>query len=112
MDIEKIKDLIYRSGKKRQDIVLQSGVSKATLDNVLKGMDPKVSTIESIARALDVSTAVFFGASVDGEAASLYSEIKMLNKEIAHLKAEMALKDELLESKNTIISLLNKKVEE
>lgn len=109
MDIEKIKDLIYRSGKKRQDIVLQSGVSKSTLDNVLKGMDPKVSTIEAIAGALDVSPAVFFGASADGETAALYSEIRMLNKEIAHLKAEISLKDELLESKSTIISLLSNK---
>lgn len=60
MNFNKLEQLIKDSPLRKSDIIAQSGISKATLDNVLKGMDAKVSTIESIARVLGVSPAVFF----------------------------------------------------
>lgn len=60
MNIKKIKELIEGSPLRKSDIIAQSGVSKGTLDNVLKGIDPKVSTIEAIAKVLGVSPAVFW----------------------------------------------------
>lgn len=60
MNFSKLDQLIKNSPLRKSDIIAQSGISKATLDNVIKGMDAKVSTIEAIAQVLGVSPAVFF----------------------------------------------------
>lgn len=67
MNISKLDQLIKDSPLRKADIIAQSGISKATLDNVLKGMDVKVSTIEAIARVLGVSPAVFFDGNGEEE---------------------------------------------
>lgn len=63
MNVSKLKTMVEDGPLRKSDIIAQSGISKATLDNVLKGMDAKVSTIEAIARTLGVSPAVFFDDS-------------------------------------------------
>lgn len=100
MNIDRIRSVIETKSARKADIIRLSGVSKATLDNVLKGMDPKVSTIEAIASALGVHPAIFFD---DCESSCEQKP----DERVAELQAEVArLKDELLSAQAKIIKLL------
>lgn len=60
MNYKKLGQLIEESPLRKADIISQSGVSKSTLDNVINGIDAKISTIEAISKVLGVSPAIFF----------------------------------------------------
>lgn len=55
-----LKKAIRDSGLQRKDIALQSNITPKTIDNILAGADPKVSTLESIARVVGVSMSTLF----------------------------------------------------
>ena len=60
MNIKKIEDLMKVRDITKIALAEQCGLSRVSLDKALKGADIRVSTLEAIARALDVSPAVFF----------------------------------------------------
>lgn len=69
-----LQKLISGSKLSKAQIAINAGMSRTTLDNVLNGADVKVSTIESLARVLDVNPSVFFQPSIiDYESSSLAS---------------------------------------
>lgn len=60
MNISKIKEAIECSGLTRKVISERSGITPKTYDNILKGRDTTVSTIEALARVLNVPVGYFF----------------------------------------------------
>ena len=60
MNIKQLEKAIKDSGLRKSDIISRSGISKGTLDNVLNGIDAKISTIESLAKVLGVKVGYFF----------------------------------------------------
>ena len=60
MNINKLKECIEISGLTRQVIAERANITPKTYDNILKGMDSKISTIENIARVLGVPVGTFF----------------------------------------------------
>ncbi|MDE5643292.1 MAG: helix-turn-helix domain-containing protein [Muribaculaceae bacterium] len=60
MNIKKLAEVIKKSGLTRKTIAERAGITPITYDNILKGMDSKISTIENIARVLGVPVGTFF----------------------------------------------------
>lgn len=60
LNISKLQRMIDEGKFRKSDIIASSGISKGTLDNVLKGLDPKVSTLQAIADAVGVNISYFF----------------------------------------------------
>lgn len=63
LNISKLQNLIDCGKFRKSDIIASSGISKGTLENVLKGLDPKVSTLQAIADAVGVNIGYFFDES-------------------------------------------------
>ena len=61
MNINKLEALISNSKLNKVQIAKESGISRTTLQKVLEGADVKISTLEALARVLNVPLAEFFG---------------------------------------------------
>lgn len=109
-----INDLIEKKRAKKVDVYTYAGITKATLDNIIKGTNiPNCTTIERIADFFGVSIDSFFnrdstilniGHTVNGNGNNVSGDIQLheYQKEIEHLK-------ELLQEKERLIQvLLNK----
>lgn len=59
MDFKLLNKLVNESKLGKAKMADEARISRTTLDNALSGADIKVSTIESLARVLDVSPSVF-----------------------------------------------------
>lgn len=108
-----LERLIEESPLRKADIISQSGVSKGTLDNVLKGIDAKISTIEAIAKVLGVSPAIFFEEDKVEirQAGRDYSERGQINN-YNSLEQCVKLYDSLLAEKDARIAELKERIEE
>lgn len=62
MDRTKIEEAILKSGLTRTELCKRAGISRASLNSLLRGADAKVSTIERIADILGVSPSEFFSS--------------------------------------------------
>lgn len=84
MNISRLKSLIDSSRLSNREIANACGVSPATLYNVLNGADAKISTVEALAKVLNVKIGYLF----DEDAVST-SETELMNyrKEIDRLKS-------------------------
>lgn len=60
MNIKKLEALINNSKLNKVQIAKESGISRTTLQKVLEGADVKISTLEALARVLNVPLAEFF----------------------------------------------------
>lgn len=60
MNTSILKSIVSKSKLNKVQIADRCGFTRVTLENVLQGADVKVSTIEALARVLEVSTASFF----------------------------------------------------
>lgn len=60
MNISKLQDLINNSKLSKADLIKRTGLSRPTIDSILSGGDFKVSNLELIAKALNVSVSYFF----------------------------------------------------
>lgn len=81
MNIEKLRKL-FEATKDKHGEARKMGVAYQTIQNILNGADPKVSTIESIARYYGVPVGYFFDeAEADGR--------KAYELEIEHLKGQI-----------------------
>ncbi|MEJ8741364.1 helix-turn-helix domain-containing protein [Phocaeicola sp. HCN-6420] len=109
-----ISDLIDKRRAKKVDVYTYAGITKATLDNIIKGISiPNCTTIEKIADFFDVSIDEFFerekphlniGHTVNGNGNNVSGDIQLheCQKEIEHLK-------ELLNEKERLIQVLMKR---
>ena len=83
MNISKLQKLVAESKLNKVQIAERCGFTRVTLDNALQGADVKVSTIESLARVLGVSTASLFEDSEDVR----NDEVQKYKDEIARLQS-------------------------
>ena len=60
MNIKKINELVSASILNKSQIAEKCNVSRTTLDNLLAGADVKVSTVEALARTLNVPVGLLF----------------------------------------------------
>ena len=64
MNVAKLSSVIKQSSMTQKDIALKSGISPQALNGILeKGVDPKVSTLESIANVVGVKMSMLFDES-------------------------------------------------
>ena len=93
MNIRKINELISSSILNKSQIAEKCNVSRTTLDNLLAGADVKVSTIEALARTLNVPVGVLFddNDANDNDNGILYE----LKQEINRLKSLLEAKQNL-----------------
>lgn len=82
MDFSLLNKLVSESKLGKAQIAEQAKISRTTLDNALNGADIKISTLESLAKVLGVSTSVFFG----GDASVDESNLNMYQREINRLQ--------------------------
>ena len=60
LNISKIEKLMKERNLRKADVIARSGISKGTLENVLKGMDAKISTVKSLSDVLGVCVGELF----------------------------------------------------
>lgn len=60
MRLDLLKVAIKKSGLTKAEIAQKSDISRTTLDNLLAGMDVRISTIENVAHTIGTSPAEFF----------------------------------------------------
>lgn len=120
MDFSLLNKLVNNSKLGKSQIAEKANISRTTLDNALNGADIKISTIESLADVLGVSTSVFFGAgnTVSEESLNIYErEIArlqtLLDKQKKSTKVVVELdvtQDEFIKMglKDKVIQILNK----
>lgn len=60
MNISKLQKIVAESKLNKVQIAEKCGFTRVTLDNALQGADVKISTIESLAKVLNVSVASLF----------------------------------------------------
>ena len=102
------------------DIILKSGVSKGTLDNLLQGKDVKVSTVESVCRVIGLNPSILFddntansvvnsphGIAAGHDAQLIHNEASV--QEVELLKKLCDEKDERIKELKEIIQILKEK---
>ena len=122
MNISKLERLVAESKLNKVQIAEKCGFTRVTLDNALQGADVKISTIESLARVLGVSTASLFDDSDEIEVDKTIEVYKMeierlqslLNSPKASTKVLVELdldSDEFIKLglKDKVVQVLNKK---
>lgn len=65
LNTKKIEQIMSELGKTKADICRITGMGRPTFDAILKGSDARISTIESIAKALKVHIGFLFDEEVD-----------------------------------------------
>ena len=120
MDFKLLEKLVNESKLGKTQIAEMARISRTTLDNALNGADIKISTIESLAEVLGVSTSIFFGgdSTIDEENLNMYErEIKrlqtLLDNQRKSTKVVVELdvtQDEFIKMglKDKVIQILNK----
>ena len=118
MNISILQKFLEDNKLAKVDIILNSGISKGTLDNLLQGKDVKISTVESVCRVLGISPAVLF---TDDAASSSTAVINSANSNAAgrdvsiiHQASseEAALLRRLCDEKDERIKELKERIEE
>ena len=66
MNIKRLNKLINSSKLNKVQIAERCGISRTTLDNVLAGADAKISTIESLAKVLEINVGYLFNDTDEG----------------------------------------------
>lgn len=64
MNYNKLKEAIRCSKITRKDLAIGANVTPKTIDNILAGADPKVSTLEAIAKVVGVKLSILFDEEV------------------------------------------------
>lgn len=116
VNIKKIQDKIDELKLSKAQLIKNSGLTRVTIDKILKGGEVNVSTLEALAKGLGVSVGFFFddieevretassgngGASATGHGhASVgqnmeeHDELIRIREEVKYLKRLLADKDE------------------
>ena len=119
MNVSILQKFLEDNKLAKVDIILKSGISKGTLDNLLQGKDVKISTVENVCRVLGISPAVLF--TDDDAAASSTAVINSANSNAAgrdvsiiHQASseEAALLRRLCDEKDERIKELKERIEE
>lgn len=83
MNLSKVQRLAAECGLTKKEIAERCGFTRVTLDNLLQGADVKISTIETFAKVMGISTSELFdknACSIDNSILETYKkEIERLN---------------------------------
>lgn len=129
VNYNRLKQAIKDSKISRKEIALLADVTPKTIDNILAGGDPKVSTIEAIATAIGVNVKDLFGSSettvLIGDGSQLNQKGSHHNKnissscnaevleiEVKMLKEKIVDKEERLREKDERIKELKERIDE
>lgn len=119
MNISILQRFLEDNKLAKVDIILKSGISKGTLDNLLQGKDVKVSTVESVCKVLGVNPAILFddtansvvnsphGIAAGRDAQLIHNEASV--QEVELLKKLCDEKDERIKELKEIIQILKEK---
>lgn len=87
MNIKMLNKLINSSKLNKVQIAERCGISRTTLDNVLAGADAKISTIESLAKVLEINVGYLFNDTDEGILSiTSDSELDFYKKEVDRLQ--------------------------
>ena len=87
MNIKRLNKLINSSKLNKVQIAERCGISRTTLDNVLAGADAKISTIESLAKVLEINVGYLFNDPDEGILSiTSDSELDFYKKEVDRLQ--------------------------
>ena len=87
MNIKRLNKLINSSKLNKVQITERCGISRTTLDNVLAGADAKISTIESLAKVLEINVGYLFNDTDEGILSiTSDSELDFYKKEVDRLQ--------------------------
>ena len=87
MNIKRLNKLINSSKLNKVQIAERCGISRTTLDNVLAGADAKISTIESLAKVLEINVGYLFNDTDEGILSiTSDSELDFYKKEVDRLQ--------------------------
>jgi transcriptional regulator with XRE-family HTH domain len=89
MNVRRINALVNASKLNKVQIAEMGGFTRTTLDNLLSGADVKVSTVESLAKVLNVSVAEFFADEDELSNKVAQSEVERLKGEIEKLNEQL-----------------------
>lgn len=120
MNISVLQKYLEDNKLAKVDIILKSGISKGTLDNLLQGKDVKVSTVECVCKVLGVNPAILFdddtansvvnsphGIAAGRDAQLIHNEASV--QEVELLKKLCDEKDERIKELKEIIQILKEK---
>lgn len=125
MNISKLNNLLKQRKINNSNLALSSGLSDVTISKILNGADAKISSIEKIARALEVSVGYFFDESTSAQNSTGNSNVMVGRDnhgsistaecqdklddallEIKHLKEVVDGKDKLLKEKERFVETI------
>ena len=87
MNIKRLNKLINSSKLIKVQIAERCCISRTTLDNVLAGADAKISTIESLAKVLEINVGYLFNDTDEGILSiTSDSELDFYKKEVDRLQ--------------------------
>lgn len=112
MNVSIITKAVEESRLQKKEIAEQSGITRVTLDNLLKGGDVKVSTLEAVAKVLGIEAYTLF-IPADNNSQSDNGSVALAGSTntgsiTAHgdsgkLKEKCALLERIIKEKETII---------
>ena len=126
MEVSKLYKLMKIKKISQRELAKLTGINQTTISYILRGNDMKVSTLEKIAKALDVPISYFFDESqeigkinIQNNANGSNNQMQIqineqseriheLEKENEKLKAELDGCKKLIETKDHLISILEK----
>lgn len=118
LNLQKIKSLASESGTTLVDVAKQLGISKQSLNQMIRENSTKVSTLERIAEILGVPVATFFDEPTHTNTISINTGVQgspnavqsVGSLEVALLKSRIELLEELNQSYKEQIELLRNQI--
>ena len=126
VNVKKIQDRIKELNVTKAQLITNSGLTRVTIDKILKGGEVNVSTLEALAKGLGVNVGFFFddieevkesatsgngGASATGHGhASVgqnqeeHDELIRLREEVKYLKQMLAERDETISESRKLLN--------
>ena len=123
LNTKKLEQSMSEACKTKADICRITGMGRPTLDAILKGSDARISTIEAIAKALNIKIGFLFDEEVDvdvraagrdyvenGKIEHNGSEYAGNSSLEADLREQIAILKSQLADKERIIALMEKRI--
>lgn len=126
VNIKKIQDKIDELKLSKVQLIKNSGLTRVTIDKILKGGEVNVSTLESLAKGLGVSVGFFFddveeikgceiadhgsalatshGQASVGQNQAEHDELIRLREEVKYLKQMLAERDETISESRKLLN--------
>lgn len=127
VNIAKIQSKMKELEMSKAQLITNSGLTRVTIDKILKGGEVNVSTLEALAKGLGVKVGFFFddieeikesatsgngGASATGHAHASVGQNQAEHDELIRLRTEVRFLNEILSDRNEHIDELKERINE